>query len=123
MNRSNFALFVALLIHLFVMLIFWVLGNIIPQIEKETPDPEKRIKISLKELPKPPKALPPPKKEPEVLGKIKNIPKPIEIAPPMLKGSQLEKIVKRDAIKYEPKLEAKTPKLNPKVKEKINTKH
>ena len=120
MNRSNFALFVALLIHLFLMLVFWVLGSIIPQIQKEIPDPEKKIRISLKELPKSKKILPPIKKKPEILGEVKNIPEPIEIAPPMIKGSQSEKIVKRDTIKYEPKLEAKTPKLNP--KEKQNTK-
>ena len=120
MNRSNFALFVALLIHFFAMLAFWVIGGMIPQIKKDTSDPEKKIRISLKELPKSKKILPPIKKKPEILGEVKNIPEPIEIAPPMIKGSQLEKIVKRDTIKYEPKLEAKTPKLNP--KEKQNTK-
>jgi periplasmic protein TonB len=114
MNGSKFALFVALLIHLVVMLAFWVLGSIIPP--KEIPEPEKKIRISLKELPKktPPTIK---KKEPEVLGEVKELPKPIEIAPPMIKGSQLEKIVTRKTIQYEPEIKIKTPKLNPKEKQ------
>ena len=114
MNGSKFALFVALLIHLVVMLVFWVLGSIIPP--KEIPEPEKKIRISLKELPKktPPTIK---KKEPEVLGEVKELPKPIEIAPPMIKGSQLEKIVTRKTIQYEPEIKIKTPKLNPKEKQ------
>jgi len=122
MNRSNFALFVALLIHLFVMLIFWVLGMIIPQITKEIPDPEKKIKISLKELPKSIEKTPILKKEPQTPKKIDKISEPIEIAPPMIKGSQLEKTNKQDTLKYEPKEKPQTPQLNPKVKEKPQTK-
>ncbi|MBC8238410.1 MAG: hypothetical protein H8E76_09320 [Helicobacteraceae bacterium] len=121
MNRSKFALFVALLIHLLVMLIFWVLGSIIPQIKKDAPQLDKKIRISLKELPKPIEKPSPIKKEPEVLGEVNNMPEPIEIAPPMIKGSQLEKIVKREAVKYEPQEKAQVPKLNPKVKPQAKT--
>ena len=51
MNRSSFALFVALLIHLLFILLFWVLGTITPQMKKPQ-EKENKIKISLKEMPK-----------------------------------------------------------------------
>jgi periplasmic protein TonB len=101
LNRSSFALFVALLIHLLLVLIFWLLGTIVPEIKKTAKPEEKKIKISLKEMPKKEKKS----------GDIKKKVKPSTIAPPMPKGSQLKKIVK-PPVKYEPKKPVKKPKLN-----------
>ena len=104
MNRSYFALFVALLIHLLFMLIFWVLGIITPELKKTQKPEEKRIKISLKEMPK--------KHKKSGIKKEENKPIP-PIAPPMPKGSQLKEIVKQPPIKYEPaKQVIRKPKLN-----------
>ena len=105
MNRSSFALFVALLIHILLVLIFWLLGTISPEIKKPAKPQENKIKISLKEMPKKEKKS----------GDIKKIVPPSPIAPPMPKGSQLKKIVK-PPVKYEPKKPVKKPKLNPKPK-------
>jgi len=112
LNRYSFALFVALLIHLLFLLLFWVLGTITPEPIKERKE-EQKIKISLKELPK--------KHKESGLNKKK--PKPQKIAPPMPKGKQLKKIVKpnKPPVKYEPKKPVKKPVLNkpkPKVKSK-----
>ena len=100
MNRSTFALFVALLIHLLLVLIFWILGTLAPTMQK-TKQEEQKIKISLKELPKKYKES----------GTNKKKPKPQEIAPPMPKGKQLKKIVK-PPVKLQPKQKPKTPTLN-----------
>ncbi|PHQ56269.1 MAG: hypothetical protein COA30_01790 [Sulfurimonas sp.] len=105
MNRSTFALFVALLIHLLFVLLFWILGTLTPTPSKPKQE-ENKIKISLKELPKKHKES----------GLNKNKPKPQTKAPPMPKGKQLKKIVK-PPVKFEPKQAKKTPKLNkPKTK-------
>lgn len=111
MNRSNFALFVALLIHLILLMVVWVLGSI--EIEKPTPKKdEKKIKISLKELPK--------KYKESGLTK-KKIPPP-KVAPPMPKGSQLKKIVNKPPVKFKPEKEPIKTELNkPKVQEKTKT--
>lgn len=108
MNRSSFALSIALLIHLLFLLVYLRLESI--EFNKKVPTPENKIKISLKELPKK-----------KLIKKKKNISnekkvKPPEIAPPMPKGSQLKKIVK-----YEPKAKVKKTKLNPrpKIKKRI----
>lgn len=101
MNRSYFALFVALLIHFILLLIFWLLGSVVPEIKETKKPEEKRIKVALKEMPKKPKDA----------GIDKKTPKPVTIAPPMPKGKQLKKIeksatsepIKRPPIKYEPK--------------------
>ncbi|MDB2562544.1 hypothetical protein N9X61_02955 [Sulfurimonas sp.] len=116
MNRSKFALFVALLIHLFIMLIFWVLGNIIPPIKKDNTNKEQKIKVSLKELPK---KIIPKIKEIKTSSKTTATPVPMKIAPPMPKGSQLKEIVKKPPIKYEPKPKKQVPKLNPKPVKKV----
>ncbi len=81
------------------MLIFWILGTISPDIKKTQKPQEKKIKISLKEMPKVDKNS----------GLTKKKVKPTPIAPPMPKGSQLKKIVK-----YEPKKPVKKPTLNKK---------
>ena len=112
MNRSSFALFVALLIHLLLLLIFWFLGTVLgenknPQQKEE----EKKMKISLKEMPK---------KE-KIAGEIEKKVEPSPIAPPMPKGSQLKEIVK-PPVKYEPKKPPKEPKLNPPPKPKVEPK-
>jgi hypothetical protein len=91
------------------MMLFWILFSIQP--EKQVPKKEeKKIKISLKELPK--------KYKKSGLTKEK-IPEP-KIAPPMPKGSQLEKIEKKPPpIKFEPKKEPLKTKLNkPKTTQK-----
>lgn len=102
MNRSTFALFVALLIHVVILLLFWLLGTLSPELTKPKAE-EKKLKISLKELPK---------KYKESGMKKEKTPPPPEIAPPMPKGSQLEKIAKKAPVKYEPKKPVKKPKLN-----------
>lgn len=106
MSRSNFALFVALLIHFIFLLLFWLLGSIEPkkEIQKEQ---EKKIKISLKELPK--------KYKKSGLNK-KKIPQPKE-APPMPKGSQLKKLINKPPIKFNPDKNIKNTKLNKTKKE------
>jgi len=99
-SRSTFALFVALLIHLLLLLLFWIFGTIAPAI-KQKPQEEK-IKISLKEMPKTAKKS----------GITKQKVKPPKIAPPMPKGKQLKKLVKKPPIKFEPKKPVRKPRLN-----------
>lgn len=111
MNRSTFALFVALLIHLIFVLIFWILGTISPEI-KPPKQEEEKIKISLKEMPK--------KEKKSGNFKQKPKPKPTPIAPPMPKGKQLKKVIKKPPVKFEPKKTIKKPKLN-KPKQKAQT--
>ena len=101
MNRSTFALFVALLIHLVLVLIFWILGTFSSELKKPTKPKENKIKISLKEMPKVDKKS----------GLTKEKIKPTPIAPPMPKGSQLKKIVK-NPVKYEPNKAVKKLTLN-----------
>jgi len=103
-NRSTFALFVALLIHIVIFLLLWVLlSTASHDIDKHLKKQEKKIKISLKDLPI--------KHKKSGLTK-KKIQQP-KIAPPMPKGSQLKKIIKpRKQVKYEPKKALKKPKLN-----------
>ena len=104
MNRSSFALFVAVLIHLLLFLLLWILFHYAAtDISKSLKKPEKKIKISLKEMPI--------KHKKSGLTK-KKIPQP-KIAPPMPKGSQLKKIIKpQKSVKYEPNKPVKKPKLN-----------
>ena len=104
MNRSSFALSIALLIHLLFLLLYLRLESI--EFSKKVPAAEKKIKISLRELPK---------KKTKNISTKKRI-KPPEIAPLMPKGSQLKKIVKKPPVKYEPKAKPKKTKLNPKPK-------
>jgi len=113
LNRSYFALFVAILIHILLLLFFWVLGTTTPETKKEQKPKENKIKVSLKEMPKKFKdsgeTKEPLKKEPVM-------------APPMPKGSQLKELTqpaKKPPIKYEPKKEEfdKTP---PKTATKLN---
>ena len=105
MNRSNFALLVAVLVHVLLLLLFIVLGSVLPPVEKKEQVQEKKIKISLKEMPKKHKES----------GVTKEKIKPTPIAPPMPKGSQLKKIIKKPPIKYKPKPQAQ------KQETKINT--
>ena len=107
LNRSSFALFVALLIHLLLLLIFMLLGTITPDIQKKEKTKENKIKVSLKEMPKKEK------KSGEIKKKVKQEP----IAPPMPKGKQLKKLVKKPPIKYDPKkikeqIKPKQPQIN-----------
>jgi outer membrane biosynthesis protein TonB len=104
LNRSQFAFFVALLIHLLFLLLFWILGTLAPEIKKTQQQEEQKIKISLKEMPKKHKKS----------GLDKKKPQDSKIAPPMPKGKQLKKIVKpsKPPVKFEPKKPAKKPVLN-----------
>ncbi|WP_455756112.1 hypothetical protein [Sulfurimonas sp.] len=104
MNRSSFALFVALLIHLLLVILFTFLGSISNDIKK--PAKEKKIRVSLKEIPSPQK------ESAEVIQPIEPIPE----IPPMPKGEQLKKIVEEAPVSYQPKAK---PKLNPKPKPKL----
>lgn len=102
MNRSTFALFVALLIHVLLILLFWLLINHIPKQKINKHFKENRIKVSLKELPK----------KYKTSGIKKQKIKPSPIAPPMPKGKQLKKIVKKIPIQYKPKKIKRKVKLN-----------
>jgi len=93
---------VALLIHLLLVLIFWILGTITPEVKKPLKQEEKKIRISLKDMPKKYKKT----------GQIKKKVKPSPIAPAMPKGNQLKKIVKKPPVKYKPQKKQKTPVLN-----------
>ena len=107
LNRSIFALFVALSIHLLFLLLFWILGTLTPTLSKQKSQ-ENKIKISLKELPKKHKES----------GVNKTKPKPQKTTLLLPKGKQLKKIVK-PPIKFEPKKAKKIPTLNqPKIKSK-----
>jgi outer membrane biosynthesis protein TonB len=107
LNRSSFALFVALLIHILLLLLFWILGTLAPEIKPATKPQEKRMKISLKEMPKKYK------KSGDTKKQIKQNP---FIAPPMPKGSQLKKISKKQPIKHIQKKIIKKSKPKPKYK-------
>ena len=103
MSRSSFAFFVALLIHVVILLLIWLLFIYLPVVKPQKVSQEQKIKISLKELPI--------KHKKSGLTKQK-IPEP-KMAPPMPKGRQLKKIVKKPFKKYEPKkVLHKTPTLN-----------
>jgi len=101
LNRSTFALAVALLVHLVILLLLWLFGTYSGELKKPIKPQEKKIKISLKEMPKTSKKS----------GLRKKVVKPPKIAPPMPKGSQLKKIIKKP-IKYEPKKVPRKQKLN-----------
>jgi len=83
MTRSTAALIIAILFHLLIILLFWLLGVSIASHEVKPKPPEERIKVALRELPKA-------KENAAVKNKIP----PAEKIPPMPKGSQLEKIPK-----------------------------
>ena len=108
MNRSAFALFVALLIHLLFLLLFWILGTLEPSLKKAS-QKENKIKISLKNMPK--------KYKKSGTSKKKVKPDP-RIAPPMPKGKQLNKLSKKAPIDFKPKQKPTTPKLNKPKKSK-----
>ncbi|WP_428739642.1 hypothetical protein [Sulfurimonas sp.] len=92
---------------------FWLLATYTPELKQTKHPQEKKIKISLKELPK--------KYKDSGLTKEK-IPEP-KMAPPMPKGSQLEKIVQQQ-VKLNPQQPMKTPTLNQpkKVEQKVEKK-
>ncbi|MCF6339138.1 MAG: energy transducer TonB [Sulfurimonas sp.] len=120
MNRSSFALFVALLIHILLLIIFWFLGSMIHDIKKPVEPKKDIIKVSLMELPK--KII---EKIPKI-EKQKSVSKPKEKVvitkiPPMPKGKQLKKIVhpkvksvEKPLIKYK-KQKVEQKKVLPKI--------
>lgn len=93
-----------------LMLLFWLLGTITPEIKKMEKPQETKIKLSLKEIEK--------KVQTENDGIKKVIDKIPEIVPPMQKGSQLKEIPKpqkKEPIKYDEKKishSKSTPQLN-----------
>ena len=115
MNRSSFALFVALLIHILFIILFWFLGTITPEVKHQKKQ-EQRMKVSLKKLPKT-------SKDSGITKKAK--PPKDRTAPPMPKGKQLKemvkpqkrpvkKITKQKKVKYEPKKIKEQPKVKKK---------
>lgn len=109
MNRSYLAFFLALLVHLFLILFFWIVLSIFPRQDKD-PKEEQKIRISLKELP-------------PAAKKVRQIP---SLDPVIPQGKQLQKIIKEKPIHYTKKTSKKIPKLNPRksqnVKKKIEKK-
>jgi len=105
LNRSTFALFVAILIHLLFVLLFWILGLLAPDLKTPKKEQEQKIKISLKEMPQ--------KHKESGINKTK--PKPQKIAPPMPKGKQLKEIVKYKKSVKQPTLNKPKSKPKPKV--------
>lgn len=112
MNRSTFALFVALLIHLVILLLLWIFVTLHP-LEREKKVEEKKVKISLKELPVTSKKSGLTKKE---------IPQQKSVAPPLPKGSQLKKIETKPPVKFEPTKPRKEPRLNKPTKSQTQPK-
>lgn len=106
MNRSTFALFVALLIHLVILLLFWLFQSITPEKIEKKPQ-EKKVKISLKELPV--------KHKESGIKKEKKLPPP-DVAPPLPKGSQLKKIAEAPKVEFKPQKPKIEPKLNKPLK-------
>jgi periplasmic protein TonB len=102
LGRSSFAFFVALLIHILLLLLYWALLENAPQKVVQEKEQEK-IKISLKEMP-------PKKKE---SGVQEQQVKPTSVAPPMPKGSQLKEIVQKPPVQYKKPEVQKPTKLNP----------
>ncbi len=110
MNRSYFSLFVAILVHILLMLLFWLLGTMTPDIKKVEKPKENKIKLSLKEIEK--------KVQKDNDGMKKSVDKTPDIAQPMPKGKQLKEITKpqkKEPIIYDEKKISQTkstPQLN-----------
>ncbi len=81
MSRKTASFLIALLFHLVLILLFWLLATTVPKLPPKKPK-EHRFKVSLKERPES-------KKNAAVKNRVK-IPKKV---PPMPKGGQLKKIV------------------------------
>ncbi len=111
MKRSTAALLIALLLHIVLILLFWILSQVSPPVEKPLKQKEERMKLSLKERPKV-------TKNAAVKNKIK---KPVEeIAPPMPKGKQLKKLVEPEKfIEHKPKPPVKPQPKPPKPKKVV----
>ncbi len=96
MNRSTAALLIAIMFHALVLILFYYLLSIsVKQTEKPQ---EQRIKVSLKERPKPV----------EKSAALENKIPPVNKVPSLPKGKQLEKIVPK-LPKTEPALQKKKP--------------
>ena len=107
-KRSTAALLIAILLHTVLFLLFLVLNQVAPKLEKPIKPKEERIKLSLKERPKV-------SKNAAVKNAIKKPETPI--APPMPKGKQLKKIVPPETfIKHTPKPPEKPQPKPPKPK-------
>ena len=83
MKRSTAALIIAILVHILVAMLFWLIGFYAPKPDpRKEVKPEQRIKVSLRE------PVTQVKESPNTTRK-----KQPEIAPPMPKGNQLKKLV------------------------------
>ncbi|MEA2110603.1 MAG: hypothetical protein U9P71_01010 [Campylobacterota bacterium] len=109
MKRSISALFLAILLHVILLLLFFAITLFVPHKPKEVPQEERRVKVSLKERPEVKK---------EALVKNKEVPKK---ALPLPKGKQLKKIIKKPLIKPKKPLEL-PKKRDPLKKRPINKK-
>jgi len=84
MSRNTAALIIAVLFHLLLLLLFWLLNVLISQQAPEPAAQENRIKIALKERP-----------EAKRNAAVDNKRPPQKKIPPMPKGKQLEKLPTR----------------------------
>ncbi len=99
MSRTTAALIIAVLFHLLIVLLFWLLGIYFAEHPVTPPKKqEQRIKVALKELPKS-----------KSNAALKNKVPPAKKIPPMPKGSQLEKIVPASHSKPLPKPKEQIP--------------
>ncbi len=100
MNRSTAAFLIALLFHLLLIALFWILGTLTPELKKPKKE-EQRIKVSLKEQPKA-------AKESFENAQKKETPE----APPLPKGKQLDQLVEKPFVSPKEKPEPPKP-INP----------
>ncbi len=101
MSRSQAAFIIAMLVHLLLLLLFWMFGAHLLEPKKLQNKEQQRIKVSLKENPKATKE-----------SFEKNQIKDPKIAPPMPKGKQLEKLIEKPFL--QPKVQETPPKpINP----------
>lgn len=110
MKRSTAALVIAILVHIIIILLFWIFGMLAHTLEKDSPKKtEQRIKVSLKEQPKAVKD-----------ALIKNRRKAPDIAPPMPKGKQLKELVKKPVVV--PKRTKPVPRSKPVTQQPVTRK-
>ena len=105
MSRTTAAFVIALMFHLLLVLLFLLLGVYSPKTVKPKPEPEHRIKVSLKEKPKAAKDAAFKNKKP---SKKKLMPK----------GKQMKKVQKKPFLEHKPKPPAKKPKPITKIEPK-----
>jgi periplasmic protein TonB len=116
MNRSTAALIIAILFHLVLLLLFWLLGITIAEQKKPEKTQEQRIKVALREMPKAKRnaalenKIPPTKKIPPMPkgSQLKSLPKPVERTRPLPKPQ--EQIAAKAPEPVKPQEKIPTPK-------------